>query len=103
VLRTRLQAAIDTADYAPFEPLFELLPSFTFTPGVTALLGLGLALGMESQDDVDNSMGFYLFPHVRVGSRPSFFAGFELRAASVDCVDDMMMSWRVPVGLMASF
>lgn len=101
-LRARLQATIDTIEAAPFGLMFELLPSFTFAPGMTGFLGAGLDLLIP--DEGDASLGFYVFPYVRIGSTwgPSFYAGFELRSRSVGGAD-AAMTWRVPIGLYHNF
>ncbi|MCL2193332.1 MAG: hypothetical protein FWB78_08050 [Treponema sp.] len=97
-IRARLQADIDTAEGAPLDMLFELLPSFNVAPGVTAFLGTGLSL--RSPDVGNASIGFYVFPYVRLGSLwgPSLYAGFELRSVSLDG-GDAAINWRVPLGL----
>ncbi|MCL2191023.1 MAG: hypothetical protein FWB79_03430 [Treponema sp.] len=97
-LKTRLQAAIDTTENAPIDLLFELLPSYDLTSGVTAFLGAGLELSLP--DSGSASLGYYVFPHVRMGSAqgPSLYLGFELRSVSVG-ENNTAISWRAPVGL----
>ena len=97
-IRGRLQADLDTAEGAPLNMLFELLPSFNVAPGITAFLGTGLSLSLP--EDGDLSMGFYVFPYVRLGSAwgPSLYTGFELRSVSLDG-GDAAINWRLPVGI----
>lgn len=97
-VRTRFQVAINTAENAPLDMLWEVLPSFTFAPGMTAFMGAGLSLRVP--DEGSASMGFYLFPYVRLGSvwGPSIYTGFELRSVSIEG-GDAALNWRVPIGM----
>jgi len=91
-----------------------LLPYFSLGDNLTAFVGFGLNMIMQSSDYKDakvynggeNVTGWYFNPYLRVGAEwgPTFYFGVKAWSDGLKQADDSKLTnWEVPISLMVSF